>query len=192
MPLIFVRGTKRPGAKKTESLTLRLDPKTKFQLELVARAKRQSVTEVIESLVRREVEALRFPRAGGGECDWSVFWSPEQHERLVLLLSVAGVELSGHEQLLSRFIAAHAEFFFEPLSNPVTPRPSGERTRVLWPRLQGWAERWDASRGAGDGAVVEEMRLALTEAGLSMPDAQDESAAARQRKPKRGPTSQAD
>jgi hypothetical protein len=39
------------GARKTEALTLRLDPKVRFLIDLLARQKRQSVTGVIESAV---------------------------------------------------------------------------------------------------------------------------------------------
>jgi predicted transcriptional regulator len=46
------------GAKKTETLTLRLDPKVRFLIDLIARQKRQSITGVIESAV--EVYATNF------------------------------------------------------------------------------------------------------------------------------------
>ena len=40
------------GSKKTETLTLRLDPKVKFLIDLLARHKRQSITGVAESAVQ--------------------------------------------------------------------------------------------------------------------------------------------
>lgn len=46
------------GARKTETLTLRLDPKVRFLIDLIARQKRQSITGVIESAV--EVYATNF------------------------------------------------------------------------------------------------------------------------------------
>lgn len=39
------------GARKTEALTLRLDPKVRFLIDLLARQKRQSITGVIESAI---------------------------------------------------------------------------------------------------------------------------------------------
>lgn len=39
------------GVKKTETLTLRLEPKLKFLIEMVSRLKRQSITGVVESAV---------------------------------------------------------------------------------------------------------------------------------------------
>jgi len=39
------------GARKTEALTLRLDPKVRFLIDLIARQKRQSITGVIESAI---------------------------------------------------------------------------------------------------------------------------------------------
>lgn len=46
------------GARKTEALTLRLDPKVRFLIDLIARQKRQSITGVIESAI--EVYATNF------------------------------------------------------------------------------------------------------------------------------------
>lgn len=46
------------GARKTEALTLRLDPKVRFLIDLLARQKRQSITGVIESAI--ETYATNF------------------------------------------------------------------------------------------------------------------------------------
>jgi hypothetical protein len=47
------------GARKTETLTLRLDPKIKFLIEMVARKKRQSITGVIESAIEEYAKGIR-------------------------------------------------------------------------------------------------------------------------------------
>ncbi|SDP40828.1 hypothetical protein SAMN04489798_5663 [Pseudomonas arsenicoxydans] len=48
------------GARKTETLTLRLDPKIKFLIEMVARKKRQSITGVIESAIEEYAKGIKI------------------------------------------------------------------------------------------------------------------------------------
>lgn len=47
----MVKKKPNQGARKTEALTLRLDPKVRFLIDLIARQKRQSITGVIESAI---------------------------------------------------------------------------------------------------------------------------------------------
>ncbi|MHC6224031.1 hypothetical protein ACYU03_04525 [Pseudomonas sp. X10] len=67
------------GARKTEALTLRLDPKVRFLIDLLARQKRQSITGVIESAI--ETYATNFHI----EAD---LWSEEDGEEKTQLVSM--------------------------------------------------------------------------------------------------------
>ena len=55
------------GARKTETLTLRLDPKVKMMIELISRVRRQSITGVIESAIEEIAFNTETPFSVNGE-----------------------------------------------------------------------------------------------------------------------------
>jgi len=78
------------GARKTETLTLRLDPKVKFMIELVSRIRRQSITGVIEAAIEEIAGDLGAPFHYKGETNnWDLssavaeVWSTDESERFI-------------------------------------------------------------------------------------------------------------
>ncbi|QZC96456.1 hypothetical protein K2E96_10965 [Pseudomonas sp. ERGC3:05] len=55
------------GARKTETLTLRLDPKVKMMIELISRIRRQSITGVVEAAIEGIAFDLDAPYFDDGE-----------------------------------------------------------------------------------------------------------------------------
>lgn len=78
------------GSRKTETLTLRLDPKVKFTIDVISRVKRQSITGVVEAAVEALVFDLDVPFHDGGNTEncsvanaVTEVWSTDESERFV-------------------------------------------------------------------------------------------------------------
>jgi len=79
---------KEPAPKKTETLTLRLDPKTKFAIELLAREQKRTLAGVIEWAVQRAMSNQTVVTgAGKGSMQQLVdkVWSPDDLEKTIYL-----------------------------------------------------------------------------------------------------------
>jgi hypothetical protein len=77
-----------PGI-RSETLSLRLDPKTKFTLEFASRIKGQTITTLVERAVRSSCDEIELCREGfeGHEepVTWKNFWDPEEGIRTLKL-----------------------------------------------------------------------------------------------------------
>jgi hypothetical protein len=69
---------KKDRGTKTQTLSLRLDPKTKFTLEFVARIKGQTLTTIVERAIRESCDQVTIGRDFGNEksFNWQSFWAP--------------------------------------------------------------------------------------------------------------------
>src|SRR5689334_25192254 len=68
---------------KSETLTIRLDPKTRFMLEFVARLRGQTITTVVERAIADAADAATIPEFDfvgkkTGELNWKQFWDVAQ------------------------------------------------------------------------------------------------------------------
>src|SRR3984893_15958665 len=122
---------------KTQTLSLRLDPKTKFTLEFVARIKGQTITTVVERAIRESCDQVLIRGVGesdsySGRCNWQHFWDPEEGVRTLSLLASPEYPSNFDEDDLKAFTKAHWEFFYgeEECMNV-------RRTfvRMLWPKI---------------------------------------------------------
>lgn len=93
---------KRESApKKTETLTLRLDPKTKFAIELLAREQKRTLAGVIEWSVEKALagqEVVTGSEKGNLRQLVDKVWSPDELERTIGLGIHAEHSLSFEEQ----------------------------------------------------------------------------------------------
>lgn len=78
------------GARKTETLTLRLDPKVKVMIEIISRIRRQSITGVVEAAIEEIAFDLDTPYFDDGEMHnyslgsiFSDVWSADESERFI-------------------------------------------------------------------------------------------------------------
>lgn len=78
------------GSRKTETLTLRLDPKVKFMIELIARIRRQSITAVVEAAIEETAFDLDAPFFSDGKAETlslslavTEVWSTDESERFI-------------------------------------------------------------------------------------------------------------
>lgn len=105
------------GARKTETLTLRLDPKVKMMIELISRIRRQSITGVIESAIEEIASNTDTPFSVDGRTrssDVSTMmrdlWSTDESERFINLCYHCPALMTYEEQRIWETVKASAIF----------------------------------------------------------------------------------
>lgn len=156
-----------PRPPKTETLSLRLNPKTKFMLEFIARVERRSVTSAVELAIEKSAEStfLGDNRNYGDGITWKDFWDPDDAIRnfnLILNSTWANYE----EELLSSFISDHWPFFYTH-SNKVSI--NRKNIQVLWPRIYEYLDEFTQNRSTSYLSAGKLMQKHLEDANITPP-----------------------
>src|ERR1700730_1569854 len=146
---------KKDRGSKTESLSLRLDPKTKFILEFVGRINGQTLTAVVERAIRTSCDQVGIPAdQTGPKLNWKSFWDIEEGIRILKLLRSPHYPTNSEEDDLKDFVLSHGEFFF-------TQRLY---VQVLWPKVETYLQIWNNKRQsdywAAGNAMVQDLMAA--------------------------------
>ena len=158
MPPKNERGT------KTETLSLRLDPKTKFILEFVARINGQTLTTVIERAIRTSCGEVTVGSRGRG---WDYFWDPDAGVRTLKLLACPDYPLTYEEDELRRFTKTHWEFFY---THSQSDEPRRAYVETLWPKIEEYQRIWRDQRNSNYWAAGAAMAADLSAAQLKVPN----------------------
>jgi hypothetical protein len=155
---------------KTETLSLRLDPKTKFMLEFVARVRGQSITTIVERAIRSSSALGRKSGTAvknqSDDLNWEDFWDPDEGVRMMKLLSCKEYPSTYDEDELKQFIFTHSEFFYRGYFGETPRRPY---LRVLWPKIEEYRRVWIEERGRNYWAAGMAMAADLTAARIAAP-----------------------
>ena len=158
----------RTRGTKTQSLSLRLDPKTKFILDFVARIKGQSITTVVERAIKEAsagvvIDADDF----GNGSNWSDYWDPNEGVRTLKLLTAREYPTTFDEDELRAFTLAHWAFFYEDLEGK---RPRASYLDIIWPSVDRYMEIGRETKIANYWAAGEAMMADLSCAGIAPPN----------------------
>ena len=135
---------KKDRGSRTETLSLRLNPKTKFILEFVARVNGQTLTAVIERAVLSSwKEPPIGPTFGRGSYTWSSFWDPNEGIRTINLFACEDYPLTDDEEYLKQFLKTHWEFFY---TSPAADTPCRAFVQILWPKIEDYRRIWYEQR----------------------------------------------
>lgn len=117
------------GVKKTETLTLRLEPKLKFLIELISRMKRQSITGVVESAVEDLAFGLDVSFHDNGTTEplamvnaLANIWSTDESERFLNFCYHLPHLMTYEDQRVWETIKVSPVFFEAKKSKASTPR----------------------------------------------------------------------
>ncbi len=153
---------------KTLTLSLRLDPKTRFVLEFVAKLNRQSITTVVEEAIRKAGEQT----TAGHELDregvqtWRDYWDVNEGVRTINMLADGRIPSSYEDDELREFLQQHIEFF--SASNKIG-EPDRINVHVLWPDIEQYLEQWRDTRQGQPFHVGTIMANALKTASVEPP-----------------------
>jgi len=161
---------RKPG--KSETLTIRLDPKTRFMLEFVARLRGQTITVVVERAIAAAADGAEVPQynAFGGSEDpatWRDYWDVSEGVRAMKMAADPELHPTYDEERRLAFAKKHAVFFFA-----LPSKMQGYRVGyidTLWPQIDRLVEIDEANRATDYFAAGREMVSILEAANLKPP-----------------------
>lgn len=161
---------KKKKIPKTESLTIRLDPKVRFALEFVARIKGQTITKVIERTIVSCADSELISKAS--EADWNApsltwkdYWDVNEGIRAINLARDEDTHPDFDEEEMWDFIKTHAEYFFHDRVSLSSPKR--ENFDVLWPIIPQLLAIWDETKSTDRRKVAAIIEDSLKKAGIS-------------------------
>ena len=167
----MVKMVQEPKRSKTESLTLRLDPKTKFILEFVARINGQSITTVVERAIKNSSQSVCVnPNRENDEeavRNWTNFWDPDESVRTLKLISDPDYPTTFEEDELLSFIKDHWQFFYVTATRHVV---RSAYVQILWPNIDRYLEIWRSKRTQNWWSAGEAMKADLGKAQVASPE----------------------
>lgn len=152
---------------KTETLSLRLDPKTKFMLDFMARVQGQSITTVVERAVHKVADAVGVGSYAEDEKTWASFWDVSEGVRTLNLIADPHYPTNFEEDELLSFAKTHWPFFYtsDRASSPRRPYVD-----LLWPKLGHYLSIWREQRQTNYWAAGEAMKADLEAARIAAPE----------------------
>lgn len=153
---------------RTESLSLRIDPKTKFVLEFMVRATGLRLTDLIEKAIKDYADKTRVGMEQFEEGkNWLTFWHPEEGVRMIKLLFDPDVQTTYEEDELKDFIELHREFFYDTIGGTVSPTVAF--VQVLWPEIDRYLSDWRDNKSKDRWATGRAMLVSIKAAGMLGP-----------------------
>lgn len=157
---------------KSESLTIRLDPKTRFMLEYVARLRGQTITTVVERAISLAADAATISRENpfSNETDtksWRSFWDVNEGVRALKIARESELHPTYEEERRLDFARKHWPFFFTT-SDCIHLMPA--YIEILWPRIDEFIETQEAHRSDDFFAGGKAMQQALKDANVKAPE----------------------
>ena len=155
---------KRGG--RTETLSLRLDPKTRFMLEFLSRLRGQSITTVVERAIKESADGEKLYEDHNSIYNWTKFWHPHEGIRELRTLADHNVYRDFEEDRLLDFVKKHWQFFANSADLSVL---ADEFVFVLWNDIGGLIEHWRKTRATDRWATGKLMLEKLKSAGFRGP-----------------------
>lgn len=159
---------REPKAAKSETLTIRLDPKSRFVLEFLSRLKGQTITTVVERAIiaaasQESIPDPRHPQPDG----WQYFWDVSDGVRALKMSSRPEFFPTYEEEKRLAFCREHWPFFW---ANRDRTTFLNHYVDVLWPRIDEFVQLHEDNRATNYYFAGDTMRKALSDARLRAPD----------------------
>lgn len=152
---------------KTETLSLRLDPKTKFILDFVARARGQSITTIVERAILDMGDNTSIDESPNNiPITWRNFWDANEGIRTINLLLDSRYRTNFDDDEILDFLKIHWPFFFTSNSKST---PMRDFVYLLWPKLDEYLEIWREKRQGDYWAAGNRMAEDLSAAKVKPP-----------------------
>jgi len=157
--------TKRPA--KTEVLSMRMDPKTRFLVEVIARLRGQSISTVVERAI---LEAADGAYVGDPEerKTWRNYWHMSDGVRALKMAAEPGLYPTYEDERRLEFARTHWPFFYISQDYKIFKPWFID---VIWPRIDEFLDIWENTKsGRGYFNAGKAMQEALRVADLAAPE----------------------
>ena len=160
---------REPRAGKSETLTIRLDPKTRFILEYLSRLKGQTITTVVERalVAAASQEMVEDPKYPDQPDSWQRFWDVSDGCRALRMAERPAFFPTYEEDRRLAFAKEHWPFFWS-----TRDRTSflNHYVDVLWPRIDMYVQLHEDQKANDYFAAGKAMQEALRNAKLKAPE----------------------
>jgi hypothetical protein len=156
---------REPKAGKSETLTIRLDPKTRFVLEYLSRLKGQTITTVVERAIVNAA-SNESVQTEGGYANWQYFWDVSDGVRALKMAENSAFFPTYEEEKRLAFAREHWPFFYQTIARD---QFVNHYIDVLWPRIDEFVQMHEDMRARNYFAAGEAMAKALSTANLEPP-----------------------
>lgn len=176
---------------KSESLTIRLDPKTRFILEFMARLKGQTITTIVERAIvsAASSEQVHDPKHPDDPDSWQYFWDVSDGVRALRMASRSEFFPTYEEERRLAFTREHWPFFYHGKEGHSFVN---HYVDVLWPRIDEFVQIHEDQRANDYFAAGKAMQAALRNAKLKSPEWPIRTAVAPPKPQGSGPTRELD
>lgn len=160
---------REPKAGKSETLTIRLDPKTRFILEYLSRLKGQTITTIVERAIvaAASQESVPDPQYPNEPDSWQFFWDVSDGVRALRLASRSEFYPTYEEERRLAFAQDHWPFFY---FSEHKAKFNNHYIDVLWPRIDEFVQLHEDQRANDYFAAGKAMQEAIRKAKLKAPD----------------------
>jgi hypothetical protein len=155
---------KRAG--KTEVLSMRMDPKTRFMVDILAKYRGQSISTVVERAILEAADNATI-HSNGKEKTWRDFWHVSEGVRALNIAAEQSLYPTFEDEYRLSFTRTHWPFFYYTASCAL-PRPA--YVEILWPRMEEFLDTWEKTQSKDWFATGKLMRQAITDAGVAAPE----------------------
>lgn len=165
--------TDQTARTKTQTLSLRLDPKTRFILDFMSRIKGQTITVVVERAIKEAAEKATIavesdnPRESPDIYSWEYFWDTDDGVRTLKLLSNSAYTTTYDEDEIRRFTLDHWAFFYTDKHGDAPRRPF---VAILWPNMNRYLGIWRTEKANDFWAASKAMTEDLNKAQIEPPE----------------------
>lgn len=162
----MARDTTRAG--KGDSLTIRLDAKTRFILEYLSRLRGQTITTIVERSLMAAAEAAKIedPAGYGQVLSWDDFWDVSEGVRALRMAQHRELFPQYEEERKLAFVRRHWPFFaFDPHLKTF----NNLYVDLFWPQIDNLVQLQEDQRDKNSNAAAEVMMDVLKKAKYELP-----------------------
>ncbi len=153
---------------KSETLTIRLDPKTRFMLEFVSRLRGQTITTVVERAIAQAADSAVI-ETEERPYNWKDYWHVSDGIRALKIAGEAELFPTYEEEKLLQFANDHKPFLMDGGFGSYRA-PGGKYIDMLWPKIQEYFQIWEQTKATDFWAAGKRMAEDIRAAGVKPPD----------------------
>ncbi|MBX8826890.1 hypothetical protein [Ochrobactrum sp. SFR4] len=153
---------------KTETLTIRLDPKSRFILDYLSRLKGQTITTLVERsiMIAADQERLQDYELGG-TLTWNDFWDVSDGVRALKITDRREFFPTYEEEKRLNFCKEHWPFFWSTKDRTVF---LNHYIDILWPNIDEYVQIHENHKANDYFGAGKAMQEALSKAKLKAPE----------------------